>query len=91
MERAVGKYARPALAKRKRNRAVCPEYQITRGGESPGEREHQEKKVDSIVKEGRFQGRQGGASKKKLLRSKRHLYQHIFLNGDLISSQLSSA
>ena len=27
-ERAVGKYARAAIAKRKRNRAVCPEYQV---------------------------------------------------------------
>ena len=31
-ERAVGKYAGAALAKR--NRAVCPEYQIMRGRES---------------------------------------------------------
>ena len=30
-ERAVGKNARAALAKRKRNRAVSPEYQIMRG------------------------------------------------------------
>ena len=30
-EKAVGKYAGAALAKRKRNRAVCPEYQIMRG------------------------------------------------------------
>ena len=29
-ERAVGKNAGAALAKRKRNRAVCPEYQIMR-------------------------------------------------------------
>ena len=29
-ERAVGKYVRAALAKRKRNRAVSPEYQIMR-------------------------------------------------------------
>ena len=29
-ERAVGKYAGAALAKRKRNRAVSPEYQIMR-------------------------------------------------------------
>ena len=33
-ERAVGKNARAALAKRKRNRAVCSEYQIMRGRES---------------------------------------------------------
>ena len=30
-ERAVGKNAGAALAKRKRNRAVCPEYQVMRG------------------------------------------------------------
>ena len=30
-ERAVGKNAGAALAKRKRNRAVCPEYQIMKG------------------------------------------------------------
>ena len=30
-ETAVGKNAGTALAKRKRNRAVCPEYQIMRG------------------------------------------------------------
>ena len=30
-ERAVGKNAGAAFAKRKRNRAVCPEYQIMRG------------------------------------------------------------
>ena len=29
-ERAVGKNARATFAKRKRNRAVCPEYQIMR-------------------------------------------------------------
>ena len=40
-QRAVGKYAGAAFAKRKRNRAVCPEYQIVRGGESQGEREPQ--------------------------------------------------
>ena len=27
-ERAVGKYARAAFAKEKRNRAICPKYQI---------------------------------------------------------------
>ena len=30
-ERAVGKYAGAALAKRKRNRVVCPKHQIMRG------------------------------------------------------------
>ena len=38
-ERAVGKYARAALAKRKRNRGVCPEHQIMRGEESQDGRE----------------------------------------------------
>ena len=33
-QRAVGKDLGAALAKRKRNRAVCPEYQIMRGRES---------------------------------------------------------
>ena len=41
-ERSVDKNAGAALAKRKRNRAVCPEYQIMRGervkvGESEGD------------------------------------------------------
>ena len=41
-ERAVSKYAGAALTKRKRNRAVCPEYQIMRRervkmGESEGD------------------------------------------------------
>ena len=36
-ERAVGKNAGAALAKRKRNRAVCPEYQIMRGRVEMGE------------------------------------------------------
>ena len=30
-ERAVGKYAGAALAKKKRNRAVSPEYQVMKG------------------------------------------------------------
>ena len=69
-ERAAGKNAEAALAKRKRNRAVCPEYQIMRGerlrwaraapwregGES--EREHGVVRVESTVNEGRFQGGQ---------------------------------
>ena len=38
-ERAVGKNAGAAFAKRKRNRAVCPKHQIMRGGESQGGRE----------------------------------------------------
>ena len=35
-ETAVGKNAGAAFAKRKRNRVVCPEYQIVRGRQSQG-------------------------------------------------------
>ena len=45
-ERAVGKYAGAALAKRKRNRAVCPEYQIMKRGESGWEPHLGEKEED---------------------------------------------
>ena len=67
-ERAVGKNAGAALAKRKRNRAVCPEYQIMReervkmgesrtlAREGGSEQEHGVERVDSTVNEGRFQG-----------------------------------
>ena len=30
-QRAVGKYARVTFVKRKKNRAICPEYQTVRG------------------------------------------------------------
>ena len=44
-ERAVGKNARAALIKRKRNKAVCPEYQIMRGKRvKMGEREGDQSK-----------------------------------------------
>ena len=72
-ERAVGMYVRAAFARRKRNRAVCPEYQIVwwkkdsqaerephlgeRGG---SEREHGEETMDFTVKESRFQGGKRG-------------------------------
>ena len=39
-ERAVGKYAEAALAKKKRNRAVCPEYQVMRGERQGGRELH---------------------------------------------------
>ena len=39
-ERAVIKNAGAALAKRKRNRAVCPEYQIMRGESQNGREPH---------------------------------------------------
>ena len=38
-ERAIGKYAGAALAKRKRNRAVCPKHQIMKGTGTQGGRE----------------------------------------------------
>ena len=64
-ERAVGKYTRAAFAERKRNKAVSPEYLIVRGErvesvESRERREHLEERVDSTVKEGRFQEWEGG-------------------------------
>ena len=75
-EKAVGKNAGAALAKRKSNRAVCPEYQIMRGRESRwartapwrerggSEREHGVERVDSAVNEGRFQGGKGGQARR---------------------------
>ena len=78
-ERAVGKNAGAAFAKRKGNRAVSPEHQIMRGGESQGgrephlverggsEREHGKERVDSTVKEGRFQGGKGGQATRAFL------------------------
>ena len=68
-----------ALAKRKTNRAVCPEYQIMRGervkmGESRAltrergsEREHGVERADSTVKEGRFQGGKEGQARRASL------------------------
>ena len=48
-EKAVGKYTRATLAKR--NRAVCPEYQIMRGERvKVGERE--EDQSESMKREG---------------------------------------
>ena len=74
-ERAVGKNAGAAFAKRKRNRAVCPDYQIMRGRESRWARaaswrergEHEEERVDSTVKRGRFQGGKRGHAKRASL------------------------
>ena len=77
-ERAVGKNAGAALAKRKRNRAVCPEYQIMREekvkvGESRTlARERKIRagawrgEVDSTVNEGRFQAMGGQARRASL-------------------------
>ena len=79
-ERAVGKYAGAALAKKKRSRAICPEYQILRGRESRwtrstpwrerggSEREHGEVRVDSTMNKGRFQEGKGGQASRASLR-----------------------
>ena len=69
--RAVGKNAGAALAKRKRNSAIYPDQQIVRCErikvrervapwrvKGVSEREHGEERVDSTVKDGRFQGGQ---------------------------------
>ena len=81
-ERAVGKYARAAFVKRKRNRAVCPKHQIVKWervkvGEShivvreregsERERDQRGEKRDSTVKEGRFQGGERGQAKRASL------------------------
>ena len=78
-KRAVGKNAGAALAKSKRNRAICPKHQIMREervkvGESRTlarewgpEREHGVERVDSTVKEGRFQGGQEGQGRRASL------------------------
>ena len=78
-EREVGKNVGAALAKIKRNKALCPKHPIIRGervkvGESRtlasdrgSEREHGVKRVDSTVNEGRFQvGKEGQARRASL-------------------------
>ena len=80
-ERADGKYAGAAFPKRKRNRAVCPEHQIMRweGVEVSENRilarerresgwKHGEERMDSTVKENRFQGDEGGQARRAFLR-----------------------
>ena len=72
--RAVGKYTKAAFAKRKKNRTVSPEYHIMRGERVnvsenrtlTGERG--EVRVDSTVKEGRFQECGGGQTRRASLR-----------------------
>ena len=78
-EKAVGKYAGAAFAKRRKNRAVSPEYQIIRGErvkvsenrtlarERGSEWKHEKERVDSTVKEGRFQGGKGGQARRASL------------------------
>ena len=64
------------LPKRKRNGAVCAKYQIVRwerikvnesrifAREGGSERKHGEERVDSTVKEGRFQGCEEGQTRR---------------------------
>ena len=75
-ERAVGKYAGVAFAKRKRNKALCLKHQIVRGERAKvsesrtsargrgSEREHGEERVDSTVKDGRFQAGEEGQARR---------------------------
>ena len=78
--RAVGKNAGAALAKRKRNSAIYPDQQIVRCErikvrervapwrvKGVSEREHGEERVDPTVKDGRFQGGQGGQARRAFL------------------------
>ena len=87
-KRAVGKYTRAVFAKR--NRTVCPKHQIERrerikasesrtlAREEGSEREHEEERVDSSVKEGRQNPRRTGrASKKSLPRGSRRKHEWV--------------
>ena len=84
-KRAVGKYARAAFAKRKRNKAVCPEYQIVRKERVKvserrtlarerrrSEREYGEERVDYTVKEGGLQGGERGQARRASLSRRKH-------------------
>ena len=88
-ERAVGKNAGAALAKRKRNRAICPEYQIMRGervkvGESRtlarvgGIRARACRGKGGLDHEGRqIPRRTGRASNKSLPRTSRRKHERV--------------
>ena len=88
-ERAVGKNAGAALAKNKRNRAVCPEYQIMRGervkvGESRtlarvrGIRARACRGKGGLDREGRqIPRRKGRASNKSLPRTSRRKQERM--------------
>ena len=80
IEKAVGKYAGAAFAKKKRNRAICSDHQVVRwervkvsesctlAKERRGtEQEHGEERVDFTVKKGRFQEVEGGKAKRTFL------------------------
>ena len=88
-EKAVGNYARAALGKRKRNRAVCPEYQVMRGervkvGESRtlarvrGIRARACSGKSGLHREGRqIPRRKGRASKKSFPRTSRRKHERV--------------
>ena len=88
-ERAVGRNTGAAFAKKKRNRAVCPEYQIMRGRESKwvraapwrvrggSERDHGEERLDFTVKEGKIPRRKGRARNKSLPRRSRRKHKRV--------------
>ena len=88
-ERAVGKNARATLAKRKRNRAICPEYQVMRGervkvGKSRtlarvrGIRARAWRGKEGLHREGRqVPMRNGMASKKSLPRTSRRKHERV--------------
>ena len=80
-EKAVGNYTRAAFAKRRRNRAVCPEYQIMRG-----ERVKVGKNCtlarERGIKARAWRGKsglhsEGRASKKSLPRRSRRRYERV--------------
>ena len=78
-EKAVGKNAGAAFAKRRRNRTVSSEHHIMTGarvkvgesrilaGRGGSEREHGVVTVDSTVNDGRFQGEKGGQARRASL------------------------
>ena len=88
-ERAVGKNAGAALAKRKRNRAVCPEYQVMRGervkmGESrtlareKGDQSESMERKGGLHREQRqIPRRTGRASKKSLSKGSRRKHERV--------------
>ena len=79
-ERAVGEYAGAALAKRKRNRAVSPEYQIMRGDSQGGREPHL----------GEREGDQSGSMRRKGRASKKNLPKRSRRKHERVSGRKSS-
>ena len=88
-ERAVGKDAGAALAKTKRNRAVCPEYQIMRGERVKEGESRTLARVRGIrarvwrgkgglhSEQGQISRRKGRSSKKSLPRTSRRKHEQV--------------